>query len=287
MNKFTPIIGIVISCTALSCAQEKSKQAVSPVGYDLTRPEKYAMPDILQEISGFAFNKGDNKLVYAQQDEDGVVFKLPLGTKDDTKTKFAANGDFEDISVIKEKVIVLKSNGDLSVFPLSETAKTESTNVKVTTGLLPKGEYEGMYGDETTGDIYVLCKSCKKDKGTKTASGYILSLQADDSFKNKGEFSIDVSKVDQISGKKKGKFNPSALAVNPLTKEWYVVSSVNKALLVTDDKWNIKNVYHLSSNEFNQPEGIAFDATGNLYISNEGSETTLGNILRFDYKKGK
>ncbi|RZK46858.1 MAG: SdiA-regulated family protein, partial [Pedobacter sp.] len=40
-----------------------------------------------------------------------------------------------------------------------------------------------------------------------------------------------------------------------------------------------------SSNTFNQPEGIAFDKDGNLFISNEGSETQTGNILRFDYKK--
>jgi uncharacterized protein YjiK len=274
-----------ISFTAFSCAQEKNKQEVSPVGYDLTKPEKYGMPDILQEVSGHTFNKGDNKIVYAQQDEDGNVYKLPLGTKDETVTKFAGKGDYEDISIVQEKVIVLKSNGDLYTFPLSETSKEETTNVKITKDLLPKGEYEGMYGDEATGDVYVLCKNCKQDKGTKNTSGYILSLQSDGTLKTKGEFSIDVSQADKLSGKKKGTFHPSALAVNPITKEWYIVSSVNKAIVVTDANWKIKDVYHLSSNEFNQPEGIAFDKDGNMYISNEGSETTLGNILRFDYRK--
>jgi hypothetical protein len=37
----------------------------------------------LQEISGFAFNKGDVVIVYAQQDEDGLLFKMPIRNKDD------------------------------------------------------------------------------------------------------------------------------------------------------------------------------------------------------------
>ena len=95
----------------------------------------------------------------------------------------------------------------------------------------------------------------------------------------------DVSKIDKMSGKKKGTFHPSALAINPITKQWFIVSSVNKVLLVADEKFNIISTHHLSSNTFNQPEGIAFDKDGNLFISNEGSETTSGNILKFDYKK--
>jgi len=283
--QYISLSAFLISFAFLSCSQTKSKGPVSPAGYDLTKPQKYGMPDILQEISGIAFNKGDNKIVYAEMDEDGTLFSLPLGTKDETKTKFGKKGDYEDVAIAKGWVIMLKSNGDLYSFPLSETKNAEVSKVTETTGLFPKGDYEGLFADETTGNVYVLCKTCKQDKGTKNTSGYVLSLQSDGSLKSVGNFSIDASQMDNLSGKKKGTFHPSALAVNPLTKEWYIVSSVNKALVVADAKWKIKAVYHLSSNEFNQPEGIAFDTAGNLYISNEGSETTVGNILRFDYKK--
>lgn len=279
---------LAISFSMISCAEKKTKGmqvAENPPGYDLSKPEKYTMPDILQEVSGIAFNKGKNDFVYAQQDEDGSLFKLPLGSKEETVTKFAKKGDYEDVSIIQDWAILLKSNGELYSFPLSETKNVETTNVKVSKDLVPKGEYEGMYADENTGKVYILCKTCKIDKDTKNASGYILDLQKDGSFKSSGNFTVDVSAVDKMSGKKKGAFHPSALAINPLTKEWYIVSSVNKALVVTDASFKIKAVYHLSSNEFNQPEGIAFDSAGNLYISNEGSETTNGNILRFNYKK--
>ncbi len=279
------LLSLFITFLAVSCVSKGNKVVSNPPGYDLAKPQKYSMPDILQEISGIAFNKGDNAFVYAQQDEDGRLFKLPLGTKDETVTKFAEKGDYEDVAIINNWAILLKSNGDLFSFPLSETKNTETTNVKESTGLVPKGEYEGMFADETTGQVYLLCKNCKQDKNSKLTSGYILTFQSDGTLKSKGTFKVDASQMDNLTGKKKGTFHPSALAIHPITKEWYIVSSVNKALVVLDSKWQVKNVYHLSSNTFNQPEGIAFDKHGNLYISNEGSETQVGNILKFDYKK--
>ena len=116
-------LSLIVSFIAISCVGKKEKVVSSPPGYNLNKPQKYSMPDILQEISGIAFNKGDNAFVYAQQDEDGKLFKLPLGTKDETKTKFAEKGDYEDVTIIKNWAILLKSNGDIYSFPLSETTK--------------------------------------------------------------------------------------------------------------------------------------------------------------------
>ncbi|HTM99743.1 MAG TPA: hypothetical protein VL088_13400, partial [Pedobacter sp.] len=170
------VLSIFITFIAVSCVGKKEKALPTPPGYDLSKPQKYSMPDILQEISGIAFNKGDNSFFYAQQDEDGKLFKLPLGTKDETVTKFAGKGDYEDVAIINNWVMILKSNGDLYSFPLSETKNTETTAVKENIGLVPKGEYEGMYADEATGNVYLLCKSCKTDKGSKLTSGYILAF---------------------------------------------------------------------------------------------------------------
>lgn len=277
--------GLTISFLAISCVYKKPKGPESPIGYDINKPTKYNMPEILLEISGIAFDKGKNDFIYAEQDEDGSLYRLPLGSKEEISTKFAKKGDYEDVAIAKGWAIVLKSNGKFFSFPLTEINNPETKNVVLSEDIIPKGEYEGMFADETTGNVYVLCKDCKVDKGTKNTSGYILTLQENGSLKFTGNFTIDVSNVDKISGKKKGTFHPSALAVNPLTKEWFIISSVNKALIITDANFKIKDVFHLSSNTFNQPEGIAFDSAGNLYISNEGSETQNGNILRFDCKK--
>ncbi len=73
----------------------------------------------------------------------------------------------------------------------------------------------------------------------------------------------------QLADAHKIVFHPSALAQNPLTREWFVLSSVNKLLVITDENWKVKSVYPLDPSVFNQPEGIAFDQQQNLYISNE------------------
>jgi uncharacterized protein YjiK len=52
-------------------------------------------------------------------------------------------------------------------------------------------------------------------------------------------------------------------------------------LVITDENWKVKDAFTLNGNTFYQPEGIAFDSRGNLYISNEGDELSNGNILRF------
>ncbi|HRO71502.1 MAG TPA: SdiA-regulated domain-containing protein, partial [Chitinophagaceae bacterium] len=91
----------------------------------------------------------------------------------------------------------------------------------------------------------------------------------------------DVDQIEKVAGKIKRGFRPSGLARNPITSEWFVISSVNKLLVVADSTWNIKQACKLNGNVFNQPEGIAFDKAGNLYISNEGDDLSEGNILKF------
>lgn len=151
--------------------------------------------------------------------------------------------------------------------------------------LLPEGEYEGIYGDDSAGLLYVICKNCPGDAKGNIVSGYI--LQAGDSIRQTAEFKIDVATIKPGSGKVKNGLRPSALAKNPVTGEWFIIASANKLMVVTDKDWNIKDTYPLNGNTFNQPEGIAFDKEGSLYISNEGDDLSDGNILKFVRSTGK
>lgn len=254
----------------------------SPKGYDLTKPEKFNMPSSLLEISGIAFHNGDSKVVYSIQDEDGKLFKQNWDVKKQTNTKFAPKGDFEDLAILHEMVFVLKSNGSVYSFPLADTAQKESNNVKEYKHLLPKGEYEGMYADQASGDVYFLCKNCEVDKKTKKITGYVFNHPStQDTLISKPGFVIDLSKVSEV----KAGLRPSALTRNPKTGEWYILSSVQKLLVIADSNWKVTATHKLNSSIYNQPEGIAFDNQLNLFISNEGDELTEGNILKFKYHK--
>ena len=255
----------------------------SNLPYDLANPVKYNMPQNLFEISGIVFHNGDPKEVFAIQDEDGDLFHLGLTDKESKFTKFGVKGDYEDLAILNNTVIVLKSNGELHSFPISEINKPEIADVVKTKDLVPKAEYECLDADEKTVMVYVLTKEIKKNKSDQT--DIYAFKYADGKFTESGTFALSYKEIADLSGEAKIKFRPSALAKNPSTNEWYVLSSMNKLLVVTDSNWKIKEACFLNGNMFNQPEGLAFDAKGNLYISNEGDDLSQGNILKFARSK--
>lgn len=266
-------------CT-ISSADNKSGKLQ---GYDLNKPEKFIMPGSLIEISGITFNHGVPGMIYAIQDEEGKLFRLDWGVKKQIHWKFAKSGDYEDVSILKDRVIVLKSNGTLYTFGIPYHQEEELQDVLEWKKLLPQGEYESMYADEATGQIYVLCKNCKQDKKKDGVSGIILRYE--DSVYVTGTFFVDATANKSLDKNARQGLRPSAMALNPITREWYLLSSVHKLLLIVDQQWRIKEAVKLNANVFNQPEGIAFDRNGNLYISNEGDDVTEGNILKFSRKQ--
>ncbi len=280
------IYTLTFFCTLLIVISCESQQQTfsSPPGYDFSKPRKYKMPFKLREISGIAFNKGISDTVYAEEDEDGKVFHFKLGDAQVQVTRFWKKGDFEDISICNNQVIMLRSDGVLFTFPLSETAKPETDKVKVFEGLLPAGEYEGLASIDSGGKLFVLCKHCYDEKTRKWGGGFIFHLNAAGDLTAAGEFEINIKEIDAITNSQNIRFHPSALAYNSGTREWFILSSVNHMLVITDEEWKVKTAYPLNPSIFPQPEGIAFDGRHNLYISNERNLTPAATILAFDFK---
>ncbi|WEK17506.1 MAG: SdiA-regulated domain-containing protein [Candidatus Pedobacter colombiensis] len=279
-------ITIALSIFGSYACKNPVNKYTSPKGYDFNKPEKFKTPSSLLEISGIAFYNGNSDTVYSIQDEDGKLFRQKWGVPKQYHMKFATKGDFEDLAIFKETVFVLKSNGTLYSFPFSEAVKKSSDKVKERKKLVPKGEYEGLYADIQNNKIYVLCKKCDIDKQKEQVTGYIFDYKPEtDNLSPAGTFKLNLNQIKALDPKLKPSLRPSALARNIRTNEWYVLSSTNKMLLVTDANWRIKEAHRLNSSTFNQPEGIAFDNAMNLYISNEGDEITDGNILKFRLHK--
>jgi uncharacterized protein YjiK len=277
------IIFFICTLVFTSSCESQQQPYVSPPGYNLNNPKRFKMPNVLREISGIAFYRGTGDTLYAEQDEEGKVFRFRLGDANLKVTRFGKKGDFEDISVVNNFIIMLRSDGVLFTIPITEMQKKETDNVKIFSNLLPDGEYEGLASEDMSNKLYVLCKHCRSEKTNKWGGGTILQIDAAGTLTPAGNFELDIKEIEAISHSRKINFHPSALAQNPLTKEWFILSSVNKMLVVTDLDWKVKSVYPLDPSLFVQPEGIAFDQRQNLYISNEQGLSSAATILLFAY----
>ncbi|MEO5593952.1 MAG: SdiA-regulated domain-containing protein [Chitinophagaceae bacterium] len=274
---------VLLQLTKVACTEPP--KTVNPPGYDLAKPTVYKMPSVLEEISGIALNHGKTDTIFAEQDEEGKLFYFHLGDVEVSHTKFSKRGDYEDVAICNGQVIMLRSDGVFFTFPLSGIGNKETGNAIEQEGLLPQGEYESLYADDNTNSIYVLCKNCSDDKSAGKVSGQVFSVGPDGKLALKDHFSIDEKAIAALAGKEKIKFKPSGLAANPITNQWYILSSVNKTLLITDAQWKPLNAYPLNPTLFTQPEGITFDLAGNLYIANEKGNAENGTILQFKYQK--
>lgn len=112
-------------------------------------------------------------------------------------------------------------------------------------GILPKGEYEAMYADEVNHRLYILCKDCSIDNAIKRFTGYTLTMNTGTSPKVENSFQANVKAISAKSNKREFNFRPSALAKNKLSNNWYILSSVNKLLVIMDDQWKVKEVFEL------------------------------------------
>ena len=259
---------------------------VSPPGYDLANPQKFIMSESLHEISGITFIRPNNDSLYAIEDEDGKLFYFRPGGEKPEYKKFGKHGDYEDVTILGgntgNSFVVLRSDGSLYVFPTS-FIQNDKQDVEEYPNILPAGEYEGLYGDDDN-SLYALCKNCKEDDQRDGVSVFKLQRNGKGHLKIMDHFTVDVSGISLPKEQRKGKFHPACLARHPITREWYIISSVNKVLLVLDSQWKLKAAYSLKPSLFKQPEGLAFDSKGNMYVSNEGGDGNA-NVLLFAYSQ--
>ncbi|CDS96719.1 SdiA-regulated domain-containing protein [Sphingobacterium faecium] len=254
----------------------------SPKGFDLNNGEKLFVPDALHELSGIAFPEESSNHIFANEDENGIVYFFAPGEKKHQEIKFAKKGDYEDIAISNGFIMVLESNGSIYTFPYTDLLQQNAESVKVGKHIIPKAEYESLAASPMDSLLYVLCKKCAVDNKSKSLTGYILPISKDGDISLKSEFQINEQQIDHFSSLNGKKFRPSAMTKNKKTNQWYILSSINKMLVVTDDKWEVIGAYPLNPAIFNQPEAIAFDNAGNLFIGNEaGDKNGKATLLKF------
>lgn len=276
LNPFLPLlISIWIALISGGCGESSKSVNKGPLGYDLNKPTVVKLPLELDEISGLAYYPKDTSL-FAIVDEYGILYKVYLSrTNHIEKWPFGPDADYEDMVLLDSTFYILNSKGKIFAFKfLSEdTMGTREYPLE----LKGKNEFEALYYDADIRKIVMMCKDCDSDK-KKSLSSYFFDPQT---FQYSKGFIIDVERIAALAGEEKMKFKPSAAAIHPLTGELYIVSSINKLLVVAERDGTIKQAYELHKGLYKQPEGIAFSPNGTMFISNEAADQGVAEILIF------
>ncbi len=190
-NSFYLVVVLFSSLPILliACGTQNSNSYPSPPGYDFSKPYRYKMPTILDEISGVYYYPKDSS-IFAIQDEKGWLFKIRLKTPLEVERwKFSNAGDYEDLSLVDSTFYVLKSKGFIEKFKFSSADSISLQSFKVPGE--EKNEFETLFYDSTLHQLILICKNCEDDKRKEVSSWAFDPVT--DSFSS--SFTIKTSKI--------------------------------------------------------------------------------------------
>jgi len=266
--------------------------------YDLDLfDEVFPLSSKLIEISGLSY-LNNQKQVAAINDEQGILFLL------DTKSfniaeqiKFGKSGDYEGVELVNNIAYVVKSNGTIYSYDLS--GKGNSDHYK--TALNSTNDIEGLGYHAQNNALLLATKNNpfiekRRDKKTKCIYRFDLNkkvldedpyitIDKDKLIKDleNSMASVEINKAKLKKLKRRiNSFSPSGISVHPITKDFYILSSSGKTMLVIDKTRKNDKLFFLDSKQHIQPEGICFSPDGTMYISNEG-KSLIAKIYKYKY----
>ena len=241
--------------------------------------EKWDMPSDLKEISGIAYiNKNRFACV---QDELGKIFIFNTATgKVEKEIQFAGAGDYEGIAIVGETAYIMRADGKL--FELKNYSSAKPVLVEHDTHLTAKQDVEGLCYDEKNNRLLLAIKG--REPNSKDYKGIYAFDLASKKIATTPAIKIDLNHNIWSGTKSKNKIQPSDIDVHPVTGDVYIVDGPDSKLLVMGADGTKKKLYQLNDTDFPQPEGMAFNQAGELFISNEG-RTGTGNILKISFNE--
>lgn len=254
--------------------------------FNFLKPAKiFDLPDILREISGIAMYSADE--IYCIQDEAGILFSYNLATeKISEMLRFTDTGDFEDVTLGAGEVFLLRSDGTVFSFNPKNFNGTAKQTIVPTQSI----NIEGLFFDMQNGTLLAASKS-EPVNGAKNIRE-IHQTSPGKMFDSSVFLKIDTDEINDLLKKSYPilmeettvEFNPSAIAIHPVTGELFVLSASDRLLAVFKNK-KLKKVIPLPSEMYHKPEGLSFTPNGDLYISSEGIKNGAlpGRIFYFPF----
>ncbi|HHS95577.1 MAG TPA: hypothetical protein ENJ45_03225 [Phaeodactylibacter sp.] len=275
--------------------------------YRLNEPDlRLPLPESLKEISGLSPAVDSSEVLFAIQDEEGILFQIDkkTGTLLDT-TLFYKKGDYEGLELVGDTLYVVKSTG--TIYQVSNLKQMPPTVQKHKFFLSKSNDVEGLCYDKKQNRLLLACKgeSITEEDGAERAKfeKVIYAFRLDDKQMDLTpvlRFSLEdlyrylenckpTEQHDKLCeyfhpDAERFIFSPSAIAIHPITQNIYLTSAHKKLLLVLSSEGKVLHLQKMNKAVHPQPEGLAFDPDGTLYIANEGKKGA-GTILVFRHSE--
>lgn len=293
--KMYKLLLVLFSAFLLSCLNKPREAKHEGPKVDSTA-EIIEVPKDLKEISGITFV--NDSVVAAVEDENGVLYFFDLYKKEIIREfSFAEDGDYEDLARNGDDMYVVRADG--VIYKIADFEDEHPQISYYETPLKSKHDIEGIAYDAKNNRLLLSVKEknlAKADKEEEAKNIYQFTLK-DMKFHEEPAFRIQIKDIENVFKgdelmeaskhflKAAGNENlnevikPSALTYHPQNGKLYVLSSINDFILILNADGSFFKVIRFTGKEFIQPEGIAFNSKGELYISNEG-RNKKGNIVK-------
>ena len=227
----------------------------------------WIMPTELKEISGLAL-KADGRLL-THGDEVGIISEVDAKTGIILK-RFVLDGephgDFEGITIAGTDIYLLDSKGKL--FKFREGADGEHVPfTEYDTRLGHECEFESIAFEPDSSRLLLACKRVETKSLKDQLVIYHIPLPITDSTR---PTMLAVPIVDVIGANLWKDFHPSDMAIDPVTGNYVLIASQEKALAVITPGGEVVRSEPLPAHH-NQAEGVAVTKDGILIVSDEAT----------------
>lgn len=228
---------------------------------------EWIMPPELREISGLALTTRGTVLTH--DDNIGRVYEIDPRTGILLKGFSLAGGvrgDFEAITIAGSDVYLLRSNG--KIYKFKEGADAAQVPYSMyDTGLGKECEFESMAYEADSSRLLLVCKKFLQKQAPKELLIYRLPLPLG---ARSAITAMQVAMKDVVGSNKWKNFHPSDINIDPLTKNYVIVASHEKGLIVVTPDGEVVRSEPLPG-DHRQPEGVAITPDSLLLVSDEAN----------------
>ena len=283
------LLALFLTIFQRACAQD-------PHVYDLESPQQsWVLPATLNEISGLTWDP-TGQFLLTVQDELGVVYFIDPHTGAIAReVPFWNEGDYEGIETVGDEVYVLKNTGTL--YRIIGIGTPEQEVIKYNGFLSDDYNLEGLAYDAAGNRLLLACKADPEEKPQRFIFAFDL---AGHTFGQEPVLRIERAAFDQLLAERPTglhhkfyerfapeeeelDFHPSALAIHPLTGNYYVASGNGRMLMIMDPNGRILDLIRLDKDFLRQLEGICFAPDGTIYLSSERKDDDPAVIHVYPY----